>query len=214
MSILIPEGQSRTGLRLPDGAPVAGRARLRRPTAPALVALASYVGCTVASALTAAASRAEQAGQPADVEALWRISWLTVVVALLATAAWARRVASVARAQGVPNVRPGRIAWSWLVPVFGPPAAIRQIGRLVREFDYSERRLGFWMFGLYAHTVVLIGASVVVVARYEGPDGVPVLEAVQRQTNVLWLQAAMSVLLTLLAGRAVLHADRAFGARS
>jgi hypothetical protein len=105
------------------------------------------------------------------------------------------------------------MAPTWLVPLIGPPAAIRQIGRLLRELDYSERRLGFWMFALYAHTAVLLAGSVVVAIGFNGPEGAVVCDALEQQASMLWLQAAMSAVLTVLAMRAVLHADRALNAR-
>lgn len=175
--------------------------------------LASYL---VATALTAVAAWAAGAGESVgwrSAELLWQLSCVSVVVACVLTAVWTRGVALGARACGVPNVRPGRMALAWLVPIVGPPAAIRQIGRLLRELDYSERRLGFWMFALYAHTAVLLAGSVVVLIAFRGPDSAVVRDAVEQQSSLLWLQAAMSAVLAVLAARAVLHADRALNAR-
>lgn len=203
---MIPTGQTRTGISMPGARPAA---RLARPNAAVLVTLVSYLACTGLAVAAAWRSRSDETTGGTSVELLWRLGWVATVVALMLTAAWTRRVASGARTRGVPNVRPFRVAVSWLVPVVGPSAAIRQIGRLLREFDYSERRLGFWMFGLYAHTLALLGSSIVVITRYEASDELHVLDAVRRQTDVLWAQAAMSAVLTVLAARAILHADRA-----
>lgn len=209
MSIVIPAGHSRTGVPLAGAATASGtvgrRARLGG-------VLASYVVATVLTAASAWAAGGAPAGS-ARAEMLWQLSCAWVVAACVLTAVWTRGVAFGARACGVPNVRPGRMALAWLVPLIGPPAAIRQIGRLLRELDYSERRLGFWMFALYAHTAVLLAGSVVVAIGFNGPEGAVVRDALEQQASLLWLQAAMSAVLTVLAMRAVLHADRALIAR-
>lgn len=208
MSIVIPAGRSRTGITLPDAVEEAARAR---PRASAAAALVSYVACTAATAATAWSTHGDRSVGSAGTRGLWWSSWVAVGVAVLSTSAWTRQVGAAARRHGMPGVRSGRMAAGWFVPVVGPPWAIRQIGRLVRELDYSERRLGFWLFGLYAHTAALLAGSLVVASG--SADRLEVLDVLRRQTGVLWLQAAMSAMLTVLAARAVLHADRALSRR-
>ncbi len=209
VTIIVPMGQSRTGIALPDAEREVTGARLGFPRLTAVLAIASYVACVVTTAVTAWSIRGDRAIGVVGPEQMWRISWAATAVALVITAVWTHRVASSARRRGVPIVRPLRAAMTWFVPIVGPPSAIRQLGRLLREFDYSERRLAFWMYALYAHTAVMLAGSIVVSIGFTEPDGIAVIDAVRRQTDVLWLQAAMSALLTALATRAVLHADRA-----
>ncbi len=232
MSIVIPAGQSRTGIALSEATSRSrsrGNAkRLIRTRPLALLTVASYWAATAALALIAWFATARDsawqlalgdgresgdalAGSAAARTLLaWRASWVVLALAVVATVAWSRALARNARARGVPNVRPGRAAIAWCVPLIGPPDAIRRIGRYLREFDYSERRLWFWLFGFYVHTAVMvIGQAVVFVGFHIDLDDASALEIVQRQTQVLWLQAGMSGVLTLLAMRAILHADRA-----
>jgi hypothetical protein len=143
-------------------------------------------------------------------ELAWRIGWLLIGLATIATSMWSLALARNARTRGVPNILPGRVAGAWFVPLVGPPKAIRHIGRFLREFDYSERRLWFWLFALHVHTAVLgLGQVVVFIGFHVSVDDPTSLDLVRRQTQVLWLQAGMSGVLTLLAMRAMLHADNA-----
>ena len=140
----------------------------------------------------------------------WRVGWMLIGLATVATALWSLALARNARTRGVPNIRPGRVAGAWFVPLAGPPKAIRHLGRFLREFDYSERRLWFWLFALHVHTAVLgLGQVVVFIGFHVSVDDPTSLDLVRRQTQVLWLQAGMSGVLTLLAMRAILHADNA-----
>ena len=153
------------------------------------------------AAAEAAAGRAELA---------WRIGGLAIVLGVVTTALWSLALARNARARGVPTVRPGRVAGAWFVPLGGPPKAIRHIGRFLREFDYSERRLWFWLFALHVETAVLLMGQIVVFIGFQVSVGDPTsLDLVHRQTQVLWLQTGMSGVLALLAMRAILHADNA-----
>lgn len=210
VTIIVPMGQSRTGIALPDAEREATGARLGFPRVTAVLSLVSYLACIGTTAATAWAVRGGHSVGVVGPEQMWRISWAATGVALVVTAMWTYRVAASARRRRIPNVRPLRTALTWFVPIVGPPSAIRQLGRLLREFDYSERRLAFWLYALYAHTAAMLAGSIVVSIGFSSaPEGVAVLDAVRRQTSVLWLQAAMSAVLTGLAARAVLHTDRA-----
>lgn len=210
VTIIVPMGQSRTGIALPDAEREATGARLGLPRLTAALSLTSYLACIATTAATAWAIRSGQSLGVVGPEQMWRISWAATAVSLVITALWTYRVAVSARRRRVPNVRPLRMAMTWFVPIVGPPTAIRQLGRLLREFDYSERRLAFWLYALYAHTAAMLAGSIVVSIGFSDvPEGVAVIDAVRRQTSVLWLQAAMAAVLTGLAARAVLHTDRA-----
>jgi hypothetical protein len=209
VSFIVPVGQSRTGIALPAAERAVTGARLGRWRPTAVLAVVSYVACLATTTATAWATHDHHALGTVGPEQLWRLSWAATAAALTVTAVWTHCIAQSARHLGVPNTQPLRMATTWFVPIVGPPAAIRQIGRIVREFDYSERRLAVWLYALYAHTAVMLAGSIVVTIGFDAPHGVAVLDAVRRQTSVLWLEAAMTALLTALAARAVLHADGA-----
>lgn len=209
MSIVIPTGRTRTGVALPDARTSRTGARLKRTRPLAVLAVLSYAAVAAASIATAWWARSSLGASPSQAERMWQLGLVAIATAAVITAAWTYRVARNAAARGVPNVRPRAAALAWFVPLAGPPAAIRTIGRLLRELDYSERRLAFWLFGLYAHIAASAAGSIVVLIAVHTPEGAPAIDAVRDQTNVLWLQAALNVLVTLLAARAVLHADRA-----
>jgi hypothetical protein len=228
VSIVIPTGQSRTGIALESTAVRRSGQQMRRSRPLAALTLVSYWIVTgilgvaawyanarddawAAALLDARGARDAAADAAAGrAELAWRIGWLAVVLAVVATALWSLALARNARTRGVPNVRPGRVAGAWFVPLAGPPKAIRHIGRFLREFDYSERRLWFWLFALHVETAVLLmGQIVVFIGFHVSVEDPTSLDLVHRQTQVLWLQSGMSGVLALLATRAILHADNA-----
>jgi len=207
VSIVIPAGRSRTGVPLPDAATSLADARLLRTRPIAVLAILSYA--TVAALTAAAAAMASSDGTDTLVELLARAGLVAIVVATALTAAWTRRVTRNAARRGIPNTRPTAMTAAWFVPLAGPPAALRGIGRLLRELDYSERRLAFWLFGIYAHIAATVAGTAIVVVAAHAPVEAPRVDALRYQANVLWLQAALDAVVVLLAARAVLHADRA-----
>lgn len=209
MSIVIPAGQTRTGIPLSGARTSRTTAQLKRTRPVAIGAVLSYTAVNATTAATAFATQTWTEEAQTHAAHLWRASLGAIVAAAVLTAAWTQRIAGNASRRGVPNVRTGAMTLAWFVPLVGPPAAMRGIGRLLRELDYSERRLAFWLFGLYAHLVATIAASVVVLVATYAPDGAPRADAILHQAHVLWLQAVLGAIVTVLAARAVLHADRA-----
>jgi hypothetical protein len=207
VSIVIPAGRSRTGVPLPDAPTSLAAARLLRTRPLAVLAVVSYAAVTVLTAAAAVAAGTD--GRDAGIEQLSRASLVAIVVATALTAAWTRRIAVNAARRGIPNTRPTAMTIAWFVPLAGPPAAVRGIGRLLRELDYSERRLAFWLFGIYAHLAATAAGTAIVVVAAHAPVAAPRVDALRHQANVLWLQAALDVVVVLLAARAVFHADRA-----
>lgn len=222
MAIEIPDGRSRTGMALSG----ADRVRSSRPLA--WLTIASFCAVTsVAAALAWLAhgrdvlwTAAVASQQADDIDAASaatdrtvlasRLAWASIALAAFIVAAWSRSLARNAAARGVTGLHPNRTALSWFVPLVGPAAAIRQIGRLVREFDYSERRLWFWLFAFHVYAAIMVAGQIAITIGFNVEiDQSWSAAAVHRQSQVFALQAAMGLVLTLLAMRAVRHADLA-----
>ena len=103
----------------------------------------------------------------------------------------------------------------WLVPIFGPPAAIHEIARVVRSFDYSDRRLRSWLYSLAA--LSLLKPTLALYLRRSFREVRTDAQALRALEIEVLLEAAAVGLLAIaavLATRAVLHADRAISAQA
>jgi hypothetical protein len=138
------------------------------------------------------------------------LSWGAVLIAALTVAAWTFVIARNASDRGVPAVRPLRTAGRWLIPLFGPPRAIKEISRWVTAFDYSAHRLTLWLYVMYVNFGLFLIMDFTVGSGFASQyDEASTVDALNRERLISHVGSAIFVITAALATRAVLHADRA-----
>lgn len=137
-----------------------------------------------------------------------------VVLSALALAAWSHRVATNARARGVPDTNVRVATWAWFLPLFGIRPAIEQLRRYVSAVDCSDHRLVRWLWTAYLNFFVALwlwwDGFTTQVTREERA----VLAHYDRQAVITAVIAAWVAICAVAATMAILHADRAVSANS
>ena len=145
------------------------------------------------------------------------ITWVTVAVVLagvITLATWTCLVTINARDRGVPGVHPMQNAGLWFIPLFGGAYVMRRLGRLVNAFDYSDHRLTQWRYLFYANFFLFILMDFAVGTGFSQQRDIESSgRALDREVIVTYVTAIIFVISAYVAGRAIVHADRAISER-
>jgi hypothetical protein len=139
-----------------------------------------------------------------------RLSWLAVLIDIVARAWWSRRVVQNAVSRGVPGMRVGVATFAWFVPLFGLRPGIGQLRRAVQAVDYSDHRLVRWLFAAYVSFFVSLMVIYATVSSWSLATNIDSkLDALDTGNQMLTMATLWSVVWAVLATSAILHADRA-----
>jgi hypothetical protein len=149
-----------------------------------------------------------------DVNSVDKLTLAAVFVSALAVATWTYFLTRNASERGVPGVPAARTAGLWLVPLFGGAIVMKRLGILVKAFDYSDHRLTQWRYLFYANFVMFSLMYVAVLSGFNAQHDIEsASRALDREVLVAYITATIYIASTLIASRAIVHADHAISGR-